>query len=151
MKFYEVLNNIQLIIHIQADDAVLHDLEQHWTDIKSIGRSEDMVDIQQAKVIDLVETGNISVTSEYSAYIDSEALKLDEETDERKVYPYKIRNRMKANGTRYYLNKNYELKDGKRIFEKKSVVYISQYGIDKIGNGIYLDQEDGKNYIVNFL
>ena len=45
----------------------------------------------------------------------------------------------------------YELKDGKRIFEKKSVVYISQYGIDKIGNGIYLDQEDGKNYIVNFL
>lgn len=89
-------------------------------------------------------------TSEYSAYIDSEALKLDEETDERKVYPYKIRNRMKANGTRYYLNKNYELKDGKRIFEKKSVVYISQYGIDKIGNGIYLDQEDGKNYIVIF-
>lgn len=151
MKFYEVLNNIQLIIHIQADDAVLHDLEQHWTDIKSIGRSEDMVDIQQAKVIDLVETGNISATSEYSAYIDSEALKLDEETDERKVYPYKIRNRVKANGTRYYLNKNYELKDGKRIFEKKSVVYISQYGIDKIGNGIYLDQEDGKNYIVNFL
>lgn len=151
MKFYEVLNNIQLIIHIQADDAVLHDLEQHWTDIKSIGRSEDMVDIQQAKVIDLVETGNVSATSEYSAYIDSEALKLDEETDERKVYPYKIRNRMKANGTRYYLNKNYELKDGKRIFEKKSVVYISQYGIDKIGNGIYLDQEDGKNYIVNFL
>ena len=151
MKFYEVLNNIQLIIHIQADDAVLHDLEQHWTDIKSIGRSEDMVDIQQAKVIDLVETGNISATSEYSAYIDSDALKLDEETDERKVYPYKIRNRMKANGTRYYLNKNYELKDGKRIFEKKSVVYISQYGIDKIGNGIYLDQEDGKNYIVNFL
>lgn len=58
---------------------------------------------------------------------------------------------MKANGTRYYLNKNYELKGGKRIFEKKSVVYISQYGIDKIGNGIYLDQEDGKNYIVNFL
>ena len=49
------------------------------------------------------------------------------------------------------MNKNYELKDGKRIFEKKSVVYISQYGIDKIGNGIYLDQEDGKNYIVNFL
>ena len=48
-----------------------------------------MVDIQQAKVIDLVETGNISATSEYSAYIDSEALKLDEETDERKVYPYK--------------------------------------------------------------
>ena len=110
-----------------------------------------MVDIRQAKVIDLVETGNISATSEYSAYIDSEALKLDEETDERKVYPYKIRNRVKANGTRYYLNKNYELKDGKRIFEKKSVVYISQYGIDKIGNGIYLDQEDGKNYIVNFL
>ena len=51
-----------------------------------------------------------------------------------------------------YLNKKFnELKDGKRIFEKKSVVYISQYGIDKIGNGIYLDQEDGKNYIVNFL
>ena len=118
MKFYEVLNNIQLIIHIQADDAVLHDLEQHWTDIKSIGRSEDMVDIQQAKVIDLVETGNISATSEYSAYIDSDALKLDEETDERKVYPYKIRNRMKANGTRYYLNKNYELKDGKEFLKK---------------------------------
>ena len=31
-----------------------------------------MVDIQQAKVIDLVETGNISETSEYSDYIDYE-------------------------------------------------------------------------------
>lgn len=39
----------------------------------------------------------------------------------------------------------------KEFLKKKSVVYISQYGIDKIGNGIYLDQEDGKNYIVNFL
>lgn len=65
------------------------------------------------------------MTSEYSAYIDSEALKLDEETDERKVYPYKIRNRMKANGTRYYLNKNYELKDGKRILKKICSIYFT--------------------------
>ncbi len=51
MRFYMIWNSIRLTL-------------------KSIGRSEDMVDIQQAKVIDLVETGNISVTSEYSAYID---------------------------------------------------------------------------------
>ncbi len=38
----------------------------------------------------------------------------------------------------------------KRIFEKKSVVYTSQYGIDKNGNGIYLDQENQKNYLLIF-
>lgn len=150
VKFYEVLDNIELIIHIQADTDVLNDLEEHWKDIKSIGRSEDMVDVQQAKIVDLIEEGDVYAESEYSAYIDCKALK-DEDTDERAVYPCKIRSGVETNGTRYYLNKNYRLKDGKRIFEKKSVMYISQYGIEKVGNGVYLDQEDGKNYIVNFL
>lgn len=150
LKFYEILNNVELIIHIRADEKTLFDLQQCWGNIKSIGRSEDMVDVQEAKIVELREEGTVSVYSPYSAYIDCEVLKLDD-NDERSVYPQNIKIGSEISGTRYYLNKNYELKNGKRIFEKKQVMYISKYGIERLGNGIYLDEQDEKNYIVNFL
>ena len=63
VKYYEILNNIELVIHVQASDEVLHDLEEHWTDIKSIGRSEDMVDVQEAKIVELQEKLNKEVNN----------------------------------------------------------------------------------------
>ena len=75
VKYYEILNNIELVIHVQASDEVLHDLEEHWTDIKSIGRSEDMVDVQEAKIVELQEKLNKEVNNIYSAYIDYDTIK----------------------------------------------------------------------------
>ena len=45
MKFYEVLDDIELIIHVRASDEVLNDIFEHRFDIKSIGRSEDFISL----------------------------------------------------------------------------------------------------------
>ena len=48
------------------------------------------------------------------------------------------------------LNKNYEIspENGKRIFQKKKVVYTSNYEINKVGENVYIDEDE---YIVNFI
>lgn len=156
VKYYEILNNIELIIHVQASDEVLHDLEEHWVDIKSIGRSEDMVDVQEAKIVELLEEGKYNVRGMYPAYLNVDAICTDpfDDSEYRKIYPKSIKG-SSIRGTKYYLNKNYTIspETGKRIFEKKRVVYTSRYGIDELGKGIYLDidEQSGKKYIVNFI
>ena len=148
VKYYEILNNIELVIHVQASDEVLHDLEEHWTDIKSIGRSEDMVDVQEAKIVELQEKLNKEVNNIYSAYIDYDTIKRGNSEGVR-IYPLGRKDKY-VRGTVYYLNKNYEIspKNGKRIFQKKKVVYTSNYEINKVGENVYIDEDE---YIVNFI
>ena len=55
------------------------------------------------------------------------------------------------NGTKYYINKNYEIKEGKREFIKKKVLYTSYCAIEETSDNIFLDNTDEKNYIVNFI
>ena len=38
-----------------------------------------------------------------------------------------ITERIEARGTNYYINKNYEIQDGKRKFKKYRVGYLSEY------------------------
>lgn len=148
VKYYEILNNIELIIHVQASDEVLHDLEEHWMDIKSIGRSEDMVDVQEAKIVELQEEIEDDVYSTYSAYVDYDTIKKGNSEGVR-IYPLG-RKDSSIRGTVYYLNKNYEIdsKSRKRIFHKKKVIYTSNYGIDEVGGNVYFDTD---GYIVNFI
>ena len=54
-------------------------------------------------------------------------------------------------GTKYYLNKKYEIVDGKRVFEKKKAIYASNFVVEEIGDGVYLDSYKGQPLIVNFL
>ena len=148
VKYYEILNNIELVIHVQASDEVLHDLEEHWMDIKSIGRSEDMVDVQEAKIVELLEELNDEVESTYSAYIDYDTIKKGNSEGVR-IYPLGKKDKL-VRGTVYYLNKNYEIspESGKRIFHKKKVVYTSYYEIEEVGGNVYIDEDE---YIVNFV
>ena len=68
---------------------------------------------------------------------------------EDKIYP-KLRN-SKVSGTRYYLNKDYHIEDNKRIFNKKKVLYTSQYVIDECSENLLIDEYNGQKLIVNFL
>ena len=54
-------------------------------------------------------------------------------------------NKLEAKGTVYYLNKNYEIIDGKRIFNKIPCLYSSNIGCDS-SSGEVVDQD---GYIVN--
>ena len=111
--------------------------------MKSIGRSEDFVDVKDVCLVDVVHEIEEGITSEYSAYIDYEL------TKNGNVF-LKVGDKILANGTKYYLNKNYIIKDNKRIFEKKKVVYTSEYSAEEGSENLYFDIGKDKSYIVNF-
>ena len=82
LKYYEILNNIELVIHVQADDAVLDDILENIYSLKAIGRSEDFVEVREAKNVELVENEDCELISPYSAYLDFRDIK------EEKIYIY---------------------------------------------------------------
>ena len=143
LKYYEVLNNIELIIHIKSDKETLMDIKDNIYNLKSIGRSEDFVDIKDAAIVDVVDTIDESITSEYSAYIDYNLVKNE------CVY-LKLGDKITANGTKYYINKDYVIEDNKRIFNKAKVVYTSEYEAEEGSENLYFDISSEKSYIVNF-
>lgn len=144
MKFYEILDDIELIIHVRAEEEVLKDIFEHRYEIKSIGRSEDFVSVEEAKMVNLLEDVDDEVESEYSAYLNFALFR-------KEPSPIFIDEKYGAGGTRYWLNKNYTIIDGKRKFEKKDVLYVSGYMVDRFVDGLYLDSDGEEKYIVNFL
>lgn len=145
LKYYEILNNIELVIHVRSDDETLKDIEKNIYNLKSIGRSEDFVDVAEAKIVTLKEDDDCDIISNYSAYLNYDDVKNE------CIYFDKAKAGQSISGTKYYLNKNYKIEDGKRIFEKKKVIYASQYIIESTSDNVFIDDEDNKEYIVNFI
>jgi CRISPR-associated protein Cas5t len=148
LKYYEVLNNIELILHIKSDKDTLVNIKENIYNLKSIGRSEDFVDVKEAcfvEVVDVVDDIEDEMISRYSAYINYELIK-------NEYINLQSKNGTSADGTKYYLNKNYIIEDNKRIFEKKKVVYASEYATDAetARDNLYFDVSTEKSYIVNF-
>ncbi|MBU3218180.1 CRISPR-associated protein Cas5 [Clostridium estertheticum] len=143
LKYYEVLNNIKLILHIKSDRNTLDEIKDNIYNLKSIGRSEDFVDVREACFIDVVDSIEEGIYSDYSAYINYDLIK------NKKVF-LRLGDNISANGTKYYLNKNYIIEDNKRIFKKKKVVYTSEYSAEEGCDTLYFDISKEKSYIVNF-
>lgn len=143
IKYYEILNNINLVIHVRSDEKTLNDILDNIYSLKSIGRSEDFVDIKEAMIVDLYE-GDCDLDSNYSTYINYDDIKNDN-------IVVKSKDAKDVNGTVYYLNKNYTIVDGKREFIKKRVLYTSYCAIEESSENIFIDNNDGKEYIVNFI
>lgn len=156
LKYYEILYNIELIVHIKADDEVLNTILENIYNLKSIGRSEDFVEVVEAKIVELVQDYNYSgEKSEYSAYLRYEDVVTKDDLDEPKIYTRSDQNR-DVNGTVYYMNKNYEIINEQRIFKKIKVLYTSNYQIESTSDNVWLDIDDSKKdvikkYIVNFV
>lgn len=144
LRFYEVLHDIELIIHIKASDETLKKIEENIYSLKSIGRSEDFVDVKECKLVELSDEIDTEMTSKYSAYLNYELVKNEN------IYMEREKNGTPASGTKYWINKVYDNSTGKRDFSKgkKIVLYASNYSIDEESKGVYFDSE-GK-YIVNF-
>ena len=143
LKFYEILYDIELIIHISADEDTLNDIYNNVYNIKSIGRSEDFVNVTDAEFVELYdELPERQVKSEYSAYLNIDAIR-------NRIIRTRLNDSYSVLGTKYTLNKLYTIENGKRIFEKKRVLYTSQYRIKKCSkeHNVYYD---GK-YIVNLI
>lgn len=139
--YYEILYDINLIIHIHASEDILKDIYDHRYDITSIGRSEDFVTLKNAKKVTLSkELDDKKYKKHLNMYISYGAIK-------EKNININVKAGVGKVCTRYYINKKYEVEEGKRNFEKKCVVYTSDYDVKSLKNeDLYIDDD---NYVVN--
>lgn len=115
IKYYEMLYDVDLVIHVRAEDEILDDILQNIDNLQSLGRSEDFVSVEECVLIDLTqEWEEDEVSSKNSMYIAQEDYYSDAFTEEIHV-----------DGTKYYANKNYVIdgKKGIRKFVKIPVVF----------------------------
>ena len=128
-KYYELLTDVKLIVHIRTDNETMEDIVNNIYNLKSIGRSEDFVDVEECRIVDgytMQELQLIQVENHNSAYLDA---RLFYEDNFVSIGSGVIG--VQKYGTRYSLNKNYVIENKKRIFKKKSVIYTSEYSIDE--------------------
>ncbi|MFK4784617.1 CRISPR-associated protein Cas5 [Fusobacterium sp. MFO224] len=155
IRYYEVLYGVNLVIHIRADEKTLKDIYENIYNLKSIGRSEDFVEVEECELIDLSEELPKEIFSKFKGNF------IGKLSNSFYLPYYEIKDKnliLKASedgtdikGTKYYLNKNYEIKDNQRVFNKVKVIYTSNYTIDKKSKNVYYDKINGEDYLVNFL
>lgn len=157
LKYYEILNNIDLVVHVKAnDEKVLDTILENIYSLKSVGRSEDFVEVIDAKIVELVKDDNCGeVISPYSAYLNYDDVITTNNLNLPNIYTKEKQNRS-VNGTMYYMNKDYKIIDEQRIFNKKKVLYASRYEIEATSENVWLDIDNSdanniKKYIVNFV
>lgn len=143
IKYYEVLNDVKLVLHIKSDDDTLEQIYKNIYNLKSIGRSEDFVDIQTCEFVE-IEDMDDEVTTNMSGYIKPENIR-----GERLFLGISKKADSEVSGTLYYLNKDYKIVKNQRIFNKKAVVYASNYVMEKTStkNNLFYD---GK-YIIDLV
>ena len=149
-KYYEILTDVQLILHVKADEDVMNDIVDNIRNLTALGRGEDFVNVEECKIVDIQlvqEEGGEYYQCEKSAFIGANVFLQDQIIPEGT-----LREGIHIYGTRYSLNKNYEIKDNKRVFNKKSVVYTSNFQIMNGATNVFIDRlNDEKYYIVNLL
>ena len=151
LRYYEVLYDVKLILHIHSDDLTLKTIQSNICNLTAIGRSEDFVEVISCGEVDISQQFPRTIESRYGGYISYYLAKNGVITLGK--------GKIDSQGTVYALNKNYEIIDGKRQFHKVWAVYTDNYEVDKIGiamqgdlpaseqNSLFYDGE----YIVNLM
>lgn len=148
LKYYEVLYDVELMLHISASEEILQDILNNISNLQSLGRSEDFVNIEECVLVDLSKDEDNQIFSHYSMYIHqddffSEAFSTGADN---------------ASGTKYYANKNYVIdgKTGCRKFVKVPVVFGKEPVLDgeemNKSSRLWTDSyKDNEVLIVDFL
>ena len=144
--FYELLNNIFLILHIKSDEKILKDIENNIFNLQSIGRSEDFVEVIEYKMVELQEFDSEVKSSEgLTAYLNFKDFK------EEKIFNLDIDGNKIKSGTKYYLDKSYQIIDGKREFKKVLALYSNYFSANKSSENVKLDEYNNIKLLVNFI
>ncbi|WP_099469953.1 CRISPR-associated protein Cas5 [Konateibacter massiliensis] len=147
LKYYEVLDDVNLIIHVKAEDDILEDILDNIYELKALGRSEDFVSVGEAKMVELSdELREEEEVSKYAGYYDLNLIL----SNQNKIFT-KDGEKRKIIGTKYLINKKYDKPEGRRIFKKVKVLYASEVAIYDTTNNLYMDYDGEETYIVNFL
>ena len=144
--FYELLNNIFLILHIKSDEKTLKDIKNNIFNLQSIGRSEDFVEVIECKMIELQEFDSEVKSSEgLTAYLNYDDIQKE------KIFNLDIDGNIVKGGTKYYLDKTYQIIDGKREFKKVLGLYSNYFSANKSSENVKLDEYENIKLIVNFI
>lgn len=150
LKYYELLHDVHLVLHIAAEEDVLQDIMENICNLQALGRSEDFVEVLSCTWVDLTP---ITEDLEEETYTG----KLPMYVRRDLVVDYALSTYPWQSHTKYYLNKKYEIapKTGQRIFTKVPAVYIDRPTLevdnaeDKLG--LWLEWQNGEAYPVCFL
>lgn len=144
--FYELLNNIFLILHIKSDEQTLKDIENNIFNFQSIGRSEDFVEVIECKIVELQEFDREVKSSEgLTAYLNYNDF-LNE-----KIFNLDIDGNLLKSGTKYYLDKDYKIVDSKRDFKKVLALYSNYFKANNSSENVKLDEYNNIKLLVNFI
>ena len=144
----EVLYDVELVIHVSADDETLKDIIANQNNLVCLGRSEDFIELVEMKQVEL--SSDIDKTYElndgYSMYVDIAKINTDETGDED-YFLTSAGSKKPAKGTIYYVSKDYKIEGKKRVFNKIPCLYSSYIAIDESSQNALCDIDGG--YIVN--
>ena len=145
-RYYELLFDVELIIHIVSDEETMCDIMANIDNLTAIGRGEDFVEIISAEETELDELSaydeeDFEAKSEFLYYLPLSIL----ENDSFYLSGALEKN---LNGTKYYLNKNYTVENKKRKFTKIPVLYTGRYEIEFECDGVLFDKYGDKIFPV---
>ena len=144
--FYELLNNVFLILHIKADKQTLKDIEENIYNLQSLGRSEDFVEVIECKIVELQEfDSEIKSAKGLTTYLNYN------DFQEEKIFNLDVDGNVVKSGTKYYLDKEYQIMDGKRIFKKVLALYSNYFKANKSSENVKMDEYDNIKLLVNFI
>lgn len=144
--FYELLNGIFLILHIKSDEKTLKDIENNIFNLQSLGRSEDFVEVVECKIVELQEFDREVKSAEgLSTYLNYN------DFQEEKIFNLDIDGNIVKSGTKYYLDKSYQIVDGKREFKKVISLYSNYFSANNSSENVKLDEYNGIKLLVNFI
>ena len=119
------LLNVELLIHVKAQDDIIDKIYENIVMGKetfTLGRNEDLVRIEEIKIVEKTEEIEIAYVDDYNAYV---PVWIDDEVE----------------GINYRLNTTYEIKDDLRKWKKVDVKYIERHNQNRVEN--FLKDEDG--------
>ncbi|WP_339010355.1 CRISPR-associated protein Cas5 [Fusobacterium animalis] len=144
--FYELLNGIFLILHIKSDEQTLKDIENNIFNLQSLGRSEDFVEVVECKIVELQEFDREVKSAEgLSTYLNYN------DFQEEKIFNLDIDGNIVKSGTKYYLDKSYQIVDGKREFKKVLALYSNYFKANNSSENVKIDEYNGIKLLVNFI
>ena len=145
-QFQEVLYDVELAIHIRSDDGTIQDIKNNINNLVCIGRSEDFVELIEIKEVELREPyKDVNLKNNYKMYVNLDRI-MTEDDDSKSFLIYDGQNKKEAKGTVYYLNKEYEIIENKRIFNKIPCLYSSLFMLDDQSEA-YIDADE---YLTDF-
>lgn len=142
----ELLTEVELVLHIIPENQdLINEIENGLKNPKefiSLGRREDLAIIREVKIVDIFEKKGKELSNRdnlYFAYIPVELTKKVNLGNEGDV---------QSSGTRYLLNKNYQIQNfgtnkspkNFRTWNKKEVIYTSEFSIKR--NEVLVDSDE---------